>query len=304
MTLPDSVLAEHARAIHELAKRTREDIIAIGRHLTEAREHVGHGAWLDWITAEFGWSDQTARRFIHVYELSRDSKFNTLVELELPLGVLYRLAAPKSEAAREEIAARIEAGDNPSCAAVTTVIAQTKTKTKTKTKKSSTSTAKLTAVAPAWGSKEQSIEERRALMAALAAEPADSPTPESTNGAAIPVVPSVVPKSSTVLVEFFARASGADIYDRIPAARLDEVCRAFLDRLTVDGMRMRMSDEFGRQLRARLPAPKKNGSKKSNKPKFKTMQMTKTVDASGKTIYAHARGNGSRSAAEKRISRR
>ena len=105
-------------------------------------------------------------------------------------------------------------------------------------------------------------------------------------------------------LERIARASGADIYDRIPAARLDEVCRAFLDRLTVDGMRMRMSDEFGRQLRARLPAPKKNGSKKSNKPKFKTMQMTKTVDASGKTIYAHARGNGSRSAAEKRISRR
>lgn len=110
LDLPGS-LAEHARAIHELAKRTREDIIAIGRHLAEARDHVGHGAWADWIAVEFGWSDQTAYRFIHVYELNRDAKFHTLVELDLPLGVLYQLAAPKAVAARQEIAERIEAGE-------------------------------------------------------------------------------------------------------------------------------------------------------------------------------------------------
>jgi Protein of unknown function (DUF3102) len=64
------ILAEHTRAIHALLERTRQDIIEIGRHLTEARNQVAHGAWLDWIEVEFEWSDQTARRFIHVYELS------------------------------------------------------------------------------------------------------------------------------------------------------------------------------------------------------------------------------------------
>jgi hypothetical protein len=62
-----------------------------------------------------------------------------------------------------------------------------------------------------------------------------------------------------MLEEFFARASGADIYDRIPVARLDEVIATFLDKLTVEGMRTRMSEEFGRELRARLPAPPKSG---------------------------------------------
>ena len=93
---PDPALAEHARAIYELAKRTCQDIIEIGRHLTEARAHVGHGAWLDWIDTEFGWSSQTAYRFIHVYELSENAKFHTLVEFELPIAALYQLAAPKT----------------------------------------------------------------------------------------------------------------------------------------------------------------------------------------------------------------
>jgi Protein of unknown function (DUF3102) len=129
-TPPNSALAEHARAIHELAKRTCRDIVDIGRHLTEARTHVGHGAWLDWINVEFGWSDQTARRFIHVYDLSQDAKFNTLVEFELPVAALYQLAAPKTpDEARKEIAERIEAGEKPSCAMVSEVITKAKTNT-------------------------------------------------------------------------------------------------------------------------------------------------------------------------------
>lgn len=65
------------------------------------------------------------------------------------------------------------------------------------------------------------------------------------------------------LDEFFARASGSEIFDRIPAYRLDdEVCRDFLDKLTVDGMRTRMSEAFGRELRDRIPKPKSNPTKR------------------------------------------
>ena len=72
-----------------------------------------------------------------------------------------------------------------------------------------------------------------------------------------------------MLEEFFAQTSGANIFDRIPTARLDEVIAAFLDKLTVEGMRTRMSEEFGRELRARVPAPKA----KSGKPFKKGMNL-------------------------------
>jgi hypothetical protein len=60
-----------------------------------------------------------------------------------------------------------------------------------------------------------------------------------------------------MLEEFFAQAGGADIFARIPAARLDEVIPAFLDKLTVEGMRTRMSNPFGQEARRKLAAPEK-----------------------------------------------
>ena len=53
-------LAFKARVIKELCKKTREDIVAIGRHLTDCQNHLGHGAWLPWLKREFGWTDRTA----------------------------------------------------------------------------------------------------------------------------------------------------------------------------------------------------------------------------------------------------
>jgi hypothetical protein len=55
----------------------------------------------------------------------------------------------------------------------------------------------------------------------------------------------------TVLSEFFDDAGGADIYDRIPDARRNEVCRDFLDRLGVEGLLVSMSKNFGSDLRER-----------------------------------------------------
>src|SRR6516164_2667594 len=116
LVVNDPVLAKYAAEIRHLRKRAQEDIIEIGRYLDQAQKHAGHGTWLTWIEAEFGWSDQTARRFIHVYELSRDSKFNNLLNSDLPLSALYQLAAPKTpERARDEVAERVEAGEKVSC---------------------------------------------------------------------------------------------------------------------------------------------------------------------------------------------
>jgi hypothetical protein len=127
LVINDPVLAKYAVKIRRLGKRVLEDFIEIGWYLHQAQEHAGHGTWLAWIEAEFSWSDQTARRFIHLYEFDRDSKFNNLLNLDLPLSALYQLAAPKTpDAARKEIAERVEAGGEVSVAEVTEIIAKAK----------------------------------------------------------------------------------------------------------------------------------------------------------------------------------
>jgi hypothetical protein len=122
-------LAAHTAAIHKLLKRTREDIVAIGEHLAAVRDllRAHHGDWLRWLETEFAWSDQTARRLMHVYNMSRDGKLNTVLNLDLSIGVLYQLAAPRAEAARTEITELIETGATLGNTEVQEILARTKT---------------------------------------------------------------------------------------------------------------------------------------------------------------------------------
>ena len=119
----DLFLAEKAEAIRAIVKH---DAVKIGRHLAEARERAAHGTWIAWINAEFGMSDQTARNIINVYELSRDPKSKIILDLKLPLPIVYRLAGPKAGAVREEIVGRIARGEQISSAAVTEAFAKAK----------------------------------------------------------------------------------------------------------------------------------------------------------------------------------
>ena len=106
----DPILKEHTQEIRRLGKRVIEDIIEIGRRLTECKKIVGHGNWLSWIEREFQWCDRTAERFIRIYELSR--KFDTLSNLEVPITGLYLLAAPSTpESAQIEVIERAEKGE-------------------------------------------------------------------------------------------------------------------------------------------------------------------------------------------------
>jgi hypothetical protein len=78
-----------------------------------------------------------------------------------------------------------------------------------------------------------------------------------------------------VLEEFFAEADAVGIHDRIPGAKRDQVIAGLLDKVTVEGMLKVMSEEFGRQLRAHVPAPKRKiGKHKSDKPFKKTLNLT------------------------------
>jgi hypothetical protein len=301
----NQALAQHARAIRELGKRVYEDVVAIGWHLSEARAQAKHGEWSSWLEAEFGWTNQTALNFIRVYELSRDPKFKTVLNLNLPLRVLYQLTAPKAEAARQDIAERIEAGEEISAVIVSETVTHRK---------------QAESISTADAEEEPGTTEHRARMTALAAESefSDSTGPDHAERDRDPdpvelehdrndrqsvlahaarevanTAPSVSaeskPKKSKpslleaweatseerqiirdlVLEEYFAQADGADIYARILTVRRDEVIRAFLDELTVDGLRMRMSEEFRQALRAKITAVKG----KTGKPFKKTINL-------------------------------
>jgi DUF3102 family protein len=117
-------LAGHADSIRALRKRAADDIIDIGRHLTEAKKIAGHGNWLPWLDREFGWTDDTARNFMRVYDLSKTERVR---DLNLPLRALYLIAAPSTpEAAREEVIDRAQTGEKVSVGETKHIIEQHK----------------------------------------------------------------------------------------------------------------------------------------------------------------------------------
>jgi hypothetical protein len=64
---------------------------------------------LPWLEREFGWSDQTARRYIQVAEAS---KFNNLENLSFDVSGLYLLVAPNTPGeVIDAVAERSDAGE-------------------------------------------------------------------------------------------------------------------------------------------------------------------------------------------------
>jgi len=121
--LDNPILAEHAAEIRRLGKRVAEDVIEIGRRLTECKRIAGHGNWLPWLEREFRWTDKTAERFMSVHALA--GKFDNLSDLELPISGLYLLAAPSTPPeARDEIVERAKAGETIPVAEVKRTIAR------------------------------------------------------------------------------------------------------------------------------------------------------------------------------------
>jgi hypothetical protein len=115
-------LAEHAEAIRVLGRRVKGDVIEIGRRLTICRKLCGHGGWLPWLKREFGWSADTALRFMQVADFAEN---RNLRDLEIPVSGLYLLAAPSTpEAARDEVIERSEGGERLTSAQIKETIAK------------------------------------------------------------------------------------------------------------------------------------------------------------------------------------
>lgn len=102
-----SFVQERAEAIRGIARQTAENVVRIGEHLVAVKERLGHGNWLPWLEAEFGWTDRTAERFIQVYKLVKSDKLSNLPAFEV--SALYLLAAPGTPEPVRQITANVAA---------------------------------------------------------------------------------------------------------------------------------------------------------------------------------------------------
>lgn len=117
-------LDQHVFEIRKLGQRLVGDVVEIGRRLSECKKIVGRG-WLSWLDRELGLSDEAAYRFIRVAELANQTP--QVVELNLPVSVLYLISAPNTpKSAREEVIERAKAGEQVSVAETQRVIRNAK----------------------------------------------------------------------------------------------------------------------------------------------------------------------------------
>lgn len=99
--------------IKGLTKRTTDDTIRIGQILMLVKKWLKHGAYGKWLRAEFDWSEQTARQFVHVAQWGKTTK---ILDLSFDTTALYRLAAPCTrDKARQEAQARARQGETITC---------------------------------------------------------------------------------------------------------------------------------------------------------------------------------------------
>jgi len=102
-------IQQQTTEIKGLFRQSIENILRIGQGLLQVKERLPHGQWLDWLEAEFGWTDRTALNYMHAAE---QFKLETVSDLNMAARALYLLASPSTpEEAREEALERAQAGE-------------------------------------------------------------------------------------------------------------------------------------------------------------------------------------------------
>jgi hypothetical protein len=104
---------EGGRIVSVAAGMARGCIVEVGRELIEAKALCAHGQWLPWLLVEFGWSEDTAHRYMQVakaFQIPHAAEFSVLT---IDATALYTLAAPDvPQSARNEAVERAQAGEH------------------------------------------------------------------------------------------------------------------------------------------------------------------------------------------------
>lgn len=94
-----------------LVRQTAHGIIEIGKNLIEVKQAIGHGNWLPWLDAEFGFSERSAQNFMNVADKFKSA---TVSDLDFAPKALYLLAQNSTpDEVRQEAIAMAEAGETP-----------------------------------------------------------------------------------------------------------------------------------------------------------------------------------------------
>ncbi|MFB2772493.1 DUF3102 domain-containing protein [Pelatocladus sp. BLCC-F211] len=126
-------LQQYTRDIKSLIRRTSQDIIEIGEKLSEVKQQLRHGNFINWLKYEFNWSESTATRFMQV---KAQFKSVNLTDLHISASALYLLAAPSTpQQARKEALERASLGEVISYSSACTIVNQYKKGSKAKTPK-------------------------------------------------------------------------------------------------------------------------------------------------------------------------
>ncbi|MGC4033637.1 MAG: DUF3102 domain-containing protein [Tepidisphaeraceae bacterium] len=89
--------------------RATQNIVEIGTRLNVVKQHLPHGAFGDWLDAEFGWNERTAQRMMGV---ATTFKSDTVSDLNIGAKALYLLASPSTpDEVRSEIVTRAQSGE-------------------------------------------------------------------------------------------------------------------------------------------------------------------------------------------------
>jgi Protein of unknown function (DUF3102) len=98
--------------IRRLSTQTVENVLAIGKHLIQVKERLGHGRFGPWLAAEFGWSERSASNFMRSYEFAEANRqmLANLVRHLDPSGLYLLAAQATTEAAREEVLDKAKKG--------------------------------------------------------------------------------------------------------------------------------------------------------------------------------------------------
>ena len=124
----DPAIATHVQELVRGVKagitRQVDTIIDIGRDLTAAKEHLGHGRFGKWLAAEeFGFSERTAENYMAAFA-GFGSKSAIVANLKQPTTIYALARAPLS--AREHIVHRIEAGERMTDTDIREAVAEAK----------------------------------------------------------------------------------------------------------------------------------------------------------------------------------
>jgi hypothetical protein len=119
------IVSQAAANIRAHGKLATQSIIAIGAELTKVKEAIGHGNYLAWIDAEFGWSDRTARNYVWAYEAFKSETVSDLEPIDTK--ALYLLAAPSTpKPVREAALQKAATGERVTQAGVRLMLSPTR----------------------------------------------------------------------------------------------------------------------------------------------------------------------------------